>query len=75
MKQSYDLTKMDREMLLELDSRPFPPIWICDDYLSMRGMAFCTDRPLYDFLEKIDKLKEEIEAEGYEFNCDKITAF
>lgn len=38
----------------------------------MRGICFTSNRELYDFLEKVDKLKEELIAEGYEFKCDKI---
>ncbi|MNV88967.1 hypothetical protein D3C71_1832190 [compost metagenome] len=38
-------------------------------------MAFCGDRKLYDYLERIDNVKEQLRNEGYEFNVDKINPF
>ena len=42
-------------------------VWIRDDYLSMRGVVYYFDRPLYDFLEHVDKVKEDVKQSGYEF--------
>ena len=70
---TLDLTKMDREMLLELDSWENPPVWIRWDYLCYSCWAEHEwQKVLY---AKVDKLKAELIAEGYEFNCDKITGF
>lgn len=42
-------------------------IWVRDDYLSMRGMAFCGDKELYDLLEHTANLKEKLRSEGHVF--------
>jgi hypothetical protein len=42
-----------------------------DDWLSMRGYSFYSDRAQYDFAELVAQLKEVMVHEGYEFNCDK----
>lgn len=71
--EAIDLTKMDREMLLEMDSWPSPPVWIREDYLAYSCWAEHEwQKVLY---AKVDELKAELVKEGYEFNCDKITGF
>lgn len=67
-----NLDSVDVVFLTELDSLTNPPVWLRDDYLSMRGMAFCGDRKLYDYLERVAWVKECMYESGYEFNCDKI---
>lgn len=83
----FDLTKLDIQMMKDIDSLPQKSsqygnidltddlckgvVWMRDDYLSMRGMAFCGDRKTYDLLELVAQLKEQLRKEGYEFNCDK----
>lgn len=64
-----DLANMDREMLLMLDSWKSPPVWIRWDYLCYSCWAEHEwQKVLY---AKIEALKAELIAEGYEFNCDK----
>lgn len=73
----FDLTNIDKQMMKDIDILPQGNsglkgvVWMRDDYLSMRGMAFCGDRKTYDFLELVSGFKEEMRCEGYEFNCDK----
>ena len=73
----FDLTKIDKQMMKDIDILPQGDsglkgvVWMRDDYLSMRGMAFCGDRRTYDLLEITADLKEQLRSEGYEFNCDK----
>lgn len=71
----FDLTKIDKQMMKDLDELQGADgnkgvVWMRDDYLSMRGMAFCGDRKTYDLLELVAGFKEEMCKEGYEFNCD-----
>ena len=69
----YDLTKMDRKMLLEMDLWPSPPVFMRWDYLMYSCWAEHEwQKVLY---AKVEKLKAELIAEGYEFNCDRITGF
>lgn len=72
----FDLTKLDHQMMKDIDNLEDTAgnkgvVWMRDDYLSMRGMAFCGDRRTYDLLEITADLKEQLRSEGYEFNCDK----
>lgn len=72
----FDLTKIDLQMMKDIDNLEDTfgnkgVVWMRDDYLSMRGMAFCGDRRTYDLLEIAADLKEQLRSEGYEFNCDK----
>jgi hypothetical protein len=67
----FDLSKLDRQMMKDIDSMGKGVVWMRDDYLSMRGMAFCSDRKLYDLLGKVELLRDELINEGYVFNCDK----
>lgn len=77
MKTTFDLTKLDRQMMKDLDQLPAGKngekgvVWMRDDYLSMRGMAFAGDRETWQLLEDVSILKEDLKLEGYEFNCDK----
>ena len=71
----FDLTKIDKQMMKDLDELQGADgnkgvVWMRDDYLSMRGMAFCGDRETYDLLELVAQFKEVMRHEGYEFNCD-----
>jgi hypothetical protein len=72
----FDLTKIDMQMMKDIDNLEDTAgnkgvVWMRDDWLSMRGMAFYSDRKQYDFAEKVAALKEVMIEEGYEFNCDK----
>lgn len=74
----FDLTEFDIQMMKDVDQLPASidgvkkgVVWMRDDYLSMRGMAFCGDRKTYDLLELVAQFKEVMRADGYEFNCDK----
>lgn len=72
----FDLTKLDFQMMKDLDNLEnsdgsFGVVWMRDDYLSMRGMAFCGDRKTYDLLELVAQFKAVMQSECYEFNCDK----
>jgi hypothetical protein len=74
----FDLTKLDIQMMKDLDALPQSDsglkgvVWMRDDWLCLRGMAFCVDREQYDFAELVAQFKEVMRAEeGYEFNCDK----
>lgn len=61
------------EYLLDLDAFPYPPVWLRDDYLSMRGMAFYSDRPMYNWLDRLADMKQAVRIiENYDFNVDKI---
>lgn len=61
------------DWILYLDAMKRPPVWLGDDYLSMRGMAFCGDRPMYNWLDRLADMKEAIRiVDGYKFNVDKI---
>lgn len=77
MKTKFDLTKLDRQMMKDLDQLPAGKngekgvVWMRDDYLSMRGMAYNDDRKLYDRLELVAQFKEVMIEEGYVFNCDR----
>lgn len=65
-----NLDSVDVVFIKELDNLPNPPVWIRDDYLSMRGIVFYSDRKLYDYLERIAWVKECMYESGYAFNCD-----
>jgi hypothetical protein len=72
----FDLNKIDKQMMKDIDSLDDTAgnkgvVWMRDDYLSMRGMAFYGDRKTYDLLELVAGFKEEMCKDGYEFNCDK----
>ena len=72
----FDLTKIDLQMMKDIDNLEDTfgnkgVVWMRDDWLSMRGMAFYSDRERYDFAEIVALLKEVMLHEGYEFNCDK----
>jgi hypothetical protein len=72
----FDLTKIDLQMMKDIDNLEDNHgnkgvVWMRDDWLSMRGYAFYSDRAQYDFAELVAQLKEVMVHEGYEFNCDK----
>ena len=72
----FDLTKIDCQMMKYIDNLQDTAgnkgvVWMRDDYLCMRGMAFCVDHDSYNLLEKVAQLKEVMVEDGYEFNCDK----
>lgn len=73
----FDLTKLDIQMMKDLDQLPASidgvkkgVVWMRDDFLSMRGMCFNSDRERYNLLGLVAQFKEVMRADGYEFNCD-----
>lgn len=61
------------EYVLWLDGWDNPPVWLRDDYLSMRGMAFCGNRPMYNWLDRLSDVKQAVRIlKDYDFNVDKV---
>lgn len=68
-----NLDQITVDYVLELDSHKFPPVWLRDDYLSMRGMCFTSDRAMYNWLDRLADMKWVVRiTEGYEFRVDKL---
>lgn len=65
-----NLESITPDFVKQLDAYKFPPVWLQDDYLSMRSMAFCGNKPLYFYLDKLQEVKDNLREEGYVFNCD-----
>lgn len=60
------------EYVLFLDSLGVPPVWLRDDYLSMRGMCFSSNRPMYNWLDRLADMKEAIRiTQDHKFRADK----
>lgn len=74
MKIDYNnIDQITIEYVLELDSYTHPPVWLREDYLSMRGMAFCSDRAMYNWLDRLADIKQAIRiTKDYDFNVDRI---
>lgn len=61
------------EWILYLDSLEHPPVWLRGDYLSMRGMCYSSDRPLYNWLDRLADMKQAVAImNNYDFRVDKI---
>lgn len=61
------------EYVLELDAYKHPPVWLREDYLSMRGICYGSDRPMYNWLDRLADIKQAIRIiEDYDFNVDKL---
>lgn len=61
------------EWVLYLDSLENPPVWLRDDYLSMRGMAFCSNRAMYNWLDRLADMKQALATvNNYDFRVDKF---
>lgn len=65
-----NLDSITPEFLKLMDSEGYRPAWITWSYLSMRGMAFSSDRKLYDYLERVEEVKEQMIKDGYSFYVD-----
>lgn len=68
-----DMSNLDSvtyEFLKFMDSEGYRPAWLTWSYLSMRDMAFYSDRKLYDYLERVAEVKEQMIKDGYSFHVD-----
>lgn len=61
---TLDKSLITHDFLKENDGKL---VWIRDDYLSMKGIVYYTNRELYDFLEHVELVKEEVKQSGYKF--------
>lgn len=65
-----NLDSVTPEFLKLMDSEGYRPAWLTWSYLSMRGMAFYSNRKLYDYLERVAEVKEQMIKDGYSFHID-----
>jgi len=43
--------------------------WIRDDYLMCMGYVYHSDRPYYDFLERVEQVKKQARESGITFSA------
>ena len=61
------------EYVLWLDAWEVPPVWLREDYLSMRGMCYSSNRPMYNWLDRMADMKQAVAIiENHDFRVDKI---
>lgn len=72
-----DKSTLTHEFVKNLDQN-VKPVWLRDDYLCMRDYALMKDKDgkveqeLFDYLDKLAEVKEEMREAGYTFIIDTL---
>lgn len=72
-----DISTLTHDFVKDLDTR-LKPAWLRDDYLCMRDYALMKDvngkidGELFNYLDKLADVKEEMRAQGYVFTVDQL---
>lgn len=67
-----DLDVITPEWVKQFDKGDKSPAWISDSWLAYSGICYNTNRPLYDWCEKILSVKKQMVEDGYVFEVDKL---
>lgn len=65
-KKQYNHGVITPKFLRENDGKL---VWIRDDYLLCMGYVYNTDRPLYDFLDHVERVKKQARESGITFSA------